>query len=76
MASVSQELKSVAISFGKKLTSCLAIAIKDVFWSFVYSEKVSEEKLEQEQSPDRQSRHQSTSGTEDLISMRSVQPPK
>ena len=69
VASVSQELKSVAISFGKKLTSCLAIAVKDVFWSFVYSKKVSEENLEQEQSPDRQSRHQSTSGTEDLISI-------
>ena len=32
-----------------------------------YSEKVSEEKLEQEQPPDGQSRHQPTSGTEDLI---------
>ena len=56
VASVSQELKSVAICFGKKLTSCLAIAVKDVFWSFVYSEKVSEEKLKQEQSQDRQCR--------------------
>ncbi|XP_015753137.1 PREDICTED: uncharacterized protein LOC107332896 [Acropora digitifera] len=69
VASVSQELKSVAISFSKKLTSSLAIAVKDVFWSLVYSEKVSEEKLEQEQSPDRQPRHRSTSGTEDLISI-------
>lgn len=42
--------------------------VKDVFWGFVYGEKVDQEKIEQDQSTGSEDREQSA-GQEDLISV-------
>jgi len=39
-----------ATAFSAKLTSCIVMAVKDVFWGFVYGEKLDQEKKEQDQS--------------------------
>ena len=62
----SDELNSVATTFSKKLTSCIVTAVKDVFWGFIYSEKVLEEEREQGGIEDRQ---ELTPGKEDVISI-------
>lgn len=68
VTSVSEEFNSVATAFSKKLTTCIVTAVKDVFWGYIYSEKVSEEEVEQVQSQGSQSRQESV-GKEDLTSL-------
>lgn len=63
----SEELNSVATSFANKLTTCIVTAVREAFWDFVYSEKVTEEELAEEQSQPRQDRQQVQQ--EDLISV-------
>ena len=60
--------KFTAKAFSEKLTGCIVEGVKDVFWGFVYCEKVDQEKIEQDQSTVSEDREQSA-GQEDLISV-------
>ena len=60
--------KFMAKAFSEKLTGCIVEGVKDVFWGFVYGEKVDQEKIEQDQSTGSEDREQSA-GQEDLISV-------
>lgn len=58
-----------ATAFGARLTSCIVTAVMDVFWGFVYGEKLDQEKKEQDQSTGGEDREQRQSGEEDLVSV-------
>jgi len=58
-----------ATAFSARLTSCIVTAVKDVFWGFVYGEKLDQEKKEQDQSTGGEDREQRQSGEEDLVSV-------